>query len=77
MSSRVKFYRDKKNKKKHWPEVEFNCHLKREGGQGRQKRFRVQTFGSMGLIYRPLSSENITFFALPAFPRRLCACCAK
>lgn len=35
------------------------------------------TFGSMGLIYRPLSSEHITFFALPALPRRLCACCAK
>lgn len=35
------------------------------------------TFGSIGFIYRPLSSENMTFFALPAFPRRLCACCAK
>lgn len=38
---------------------------------------RGLTFGSIGFIYRPLSSENITFFALPAFPRRLCACCAK
>lgn len=37
----------------------------------------VPTFGSIGFIYRPLSSENMTFFALPAFPRRLCACCAK
>lgn len=35
------------------------------------------TLGSIGFIYRPLSSENITFFALPAFPRRFCACCAK
>lgn len=35
------------------------------------------TFGSIGLIYRPLSSENMTFFALPAFPRRRCACWAK
>uniref|UniRef100_A0A0A9DYP3 CHLD n=1 Tax=Arundo donax TaxID=35708 RepID=A0A0A9DYP3_ARUDO len=31
-------------------------------------------FGSIGFMYRPLSSENIMFFALPAFPRRLCAC---
>lgn len=28
-------------------------------------------------MYRPLSSENMTFFARPAFPRRLCACWAK
>lgn len=44
---------------------------------GWKVRWKAITFGSIGLMYRPLSSEKITFFALPAFPLRLCACCAK
>ena len=58
----------------------FQTHKTRMGWKWHKKQRAdviAPTFGSIGFIYRPLSSENMTFFALPAFPRRLCACCAK